>query len=152
MVPVARWPVPHRHPLLPIAVSAEVPTSYLLRVENAHSFGTQLRFVSESRLNYSEQRTSLILGIFFGLVGLAVLVSALGALSLKLAATLMFVSAAVSLPARSARLQRLFVGITVLGLLTAAALALVPIDVRMRVLMSCIFLPQLLALATMVWA
>ena len=83
MVPVARWPVPHRHPLLPIAVSAEVPTSYLLRLENAHSFGTQLRFVSESRLNYFEQRTSLILGIFFGRVGLAVVVSALSALSLK---------------------------------------------------------------------
>ena len=75
--------MPQRHPLLPIAVSAEVPTSYLLRLESTHSFGTQLRFVSESRLNYSEQRTSLILGIFFGRVGLAVVVSALSALSLK---------------------------------------------------------------------
>ena len=72
--------------------------------------------------------------------------------TLKLVVTLMFVSAAVSLPERSARLQRLFVGIAVLGLLKAVALAMVPIDVRMRVLMSCIFLPQLLALATLVWA
>ena len=200
MVPVARWPVPHRHPLLPIAVSAEVPTKYLLRLENGHSFGTQLRFVSESRLNYSEQRVSLILGIFFGLIGLAVVVSVLSALSLRdpaygfyaasvtmmgltqatatgiaglhlwpnspfwndvstsvlptleLAVTLMFVSAAVSLPERSARLQRLFVGIALLGLVTAVALALVPIDVRMRVLMSYVFLPQLLALATLAWA
>ena len=74
--------------------------------------------------------------------------------TLKLVVTLMFVSAAVSLPERSARLQRLFVGIAVLGLLTAVplALALVPIDVRMRVLMWCVFLPHLLALATLVWA
>ncbi len=83
LVAVSKWPVPHRHPLLPIAVSAEVPTSYLLRLENAHSFGTQLRFVSESYLNRSEQRVSLILGIFFGLVGLAVIVSAISAVSLR---------------------------------------------------------------------
>lgn len=37
-IPVARWPVPHRHPLMPLAVSAEVPSRYLLRLENAHSF------------------------------------------------------------------------------------------------------------------
>jgi diguanylate cyclase (GGDEF)-like protein len=64
----------------------------------------------------------------------------------------MFVSAAVSLPERSARLQRLHVGIALLGLLTAVAVALVPIDVRMRVLMSYVFLPQLLGFATLVWA
>ncbi|MGB4115843.1 MAG: 7TM diverse intracellular signaling domain-containing protein [Polaromonas sp.] len=200
LVAVSSWPVPHRHPLLPIAVSAETPSSYLLRLENGHSFGTQLRFLSESHLNHSEQRMSLILGIFFGLVGLAAVVSALSALSLRdpaygfyaasvtlmgltqasstgiaglhlwpnlpgwndvstsvlptleLTATLMFVSAAVSLPERSARLHRLFIGIAVLGLVTAVAVALVPIDVRMRVLMSYVFLPQLLALSALVWA
>ena len=199
-VPVSKWPVPHRHPLLPIDVSAEVPRSYLLQLENGHSFGTQLRFLSESHLNHSEQRISLILGIFFGLVGLAAVVSALSAVSLRdpaygfyaasvtlmgltqasaagisglhlwpnaptwndvstsvlptleLTATLMFVSAAVSLPERSARLHRLFIGIAVLGLLTAVAVALVPIDVRMRVLMSYVFLPQLLAFSALVWA
>ena len=82
-IPVARWPVPHRHPLMPLAVSAEVPSRYLLRLENAHSFGTQFRFVSESHLSHSEQRVSLILGIFFGIVGLAVLVSVMSALSLQ---------------------------------------------------------------------
>lgn len=200
LVAVSQWPVPHRHPLLPIAVSAEAPSSYLLRLENGHSFGVPLRFISESYLNYSEQRTSLILGIFFGLVGLAVVVSVLSAVSLRdpayafyavaatlmgltqasttgiaglhlwphapawndvstsvlptlqLTAMLMFVSAAVSLPERSARLQRLHVGIALLGLLTAVAVALVPIDVRMRVLMSYVFLPQLLGFATLVWA
>ena len=83
LVAVSKWPVPHRHPLLPIAISAEVPTQYLLQLENSHSFGTQLRFVSESYLSQSEQRISLILGIFFGLVGLAVLVSVLSSVSLR---------------------------------------------------------------------
>lgn len=200
LVAVSKWPVPHRHPLMPIAVSAEVPTSYLLRLENGHSFGVSLQFLSESHLNHSEQRVSLILGIFFGLVGLAAVVSALSALSLRdpaygfyaasvtlmgltqatatgiaglhlwpnapswndvstsvlptleLVATLMFVSAAVSLPERSARLHRLFIGMALLGLVTAVAVAVVPIDVRMRVLMSYVFLPQLLAFAALVWA
>lgn len=83
LVAVSQWPVPHRHPLLPIALSAEVPTYYLLRLENGHAFSAPLRFISESRLSYSEQRVSLILGIFFGLTGLAAVISALGALSLR---------------------------------------------------------------------
>ena len=200
LVAVSKWPVPHRHPLLPIEVSAEVPTSYLLRLENGHSFGVGLRFLSESRLNYSEQRVSLILGIFFGLVGLAAVISGLSALSLRdpaygfyavsvglmgltqatatgigglhlwpnspawsdvstsvlptleLTATLMFISAATSLSERSARLHRMFIGIALLGLATALAVALVPIDARMQVLMSYVFLPQLLGFSALVWA
>lgn len=85
-VAVANWPVPHRHPLLPIEVSAEVPTQYLLRLENNHAISAPLRFISEARLSNSEQQVSLILGIFFGLTGLAAVVSALGALSLRDAA------------------------------------------------------------------
>lgn len=83
LVAVSKWPVPHRHPLLPIAVSAEVPTNYLLRLENGQGFSAPLQFISEGRLSHSEQRISLILGIFFGLTGLAAVVSALGALSLR---------------------------------------------------------------------
>ena len=86
LVAVSQWPVPHRHPLLPIALSAEVPTKYLLRLENGHAFSASLQFISEGRLSHSEQRVSLILGIFFGLTGLAALVSALGAISLRDAA------------------------------------------------------------------
>ena len=80
---VSQWPVPHRHPLLPIALSANTPIQYLLRLENGHAFNAPLRFVSEGRLSYSEQRVSLILGIFFGLTGLAALISALSAVSLR---------------------------------------------------------------------
>ncbi|HSV47734.1 MAG TPA: 7TM diverse intracellular signaling domain-containing protein, partial [Ramlibacter sp.] len=82
-LPVAAWPVPHRHPLLPIAVSAEEPRKYLLLVENPHSFGAPLSFVSESYLSRSEQRTSLILGIYFGLAGLALVLAVLSAISLR---------------------------------------------------------------------
>ncbi|WP_298933283.1 7TM diverse intracellular signaling domain-containing protein [uncultured Ramlibacter sp.] len=82
-LPVAGWPVPHRHPLLPIAVSAENPRSYLLRVENPHSFSAPLSFVSESYFSRREQRTSLILGIYFGLAGLAAVLALLSAVSLR---------------------------------------------------------------------
>ncbi len=82
-VAVADWPVPHRHPLLPIVVSAEEPRRYLLRIENPHSFSAPLMFVSESYLYRSEQRVSLILGIYFGLAGLAVTLSILSAVSLR---------------------------------------------------------------------
>lgn len=80
---VADWPVPHRHPLLPVQVSAEEPRKYLLRIENPHSFSAPMTFVSESYLSRHEQRTSLILGIYFGLAGLAVAVGVLSALSLR---------------------------------------------------------------------
>jgi two-component system, sensor histidine kinase LadS len=83
LVAVSQWPVPHRHPLLPIALSAEQPTRYLLRLENAHAFRASLQFISEGRLSASEQRISLVLGLFFGLAGLAALVSALSAVSLR---------------------------------------------------------------------
>ncbi len=82
-IAVNAWPVPHRHPLLPIGVSAEEPKKYLVLIENSHSFSAPLRFVSESYLSRSEQRTSLILGIFFGLAGLAVMLAALSAVSLR---------------------------------------------------------------------
>ncbi len=200
LVPVNKWPVPHRYPLLPISVSAEVPTSYLLRLENGHSFSAPLQFVSESHLNHSEQRVSMILGIFFGLAGLAAVISALGAISLRdtaygfyalsvtlmaltqatltgvaglhlwpqlarwndvstsvfptleLAATLMFVSAAVSLPERSLRLHRLLVAVALLGVVIAAILATVPMERRMPVFSLYVFLPQALAIYVLIWA
>lgn len=200
LVPVARWPVPHRYPLLPIAVSAEVQSSYLMRLENGHRFSAPLQFVSESYLTHSEQRISLILGIFFGLAGLAAIVSAISALSLRdpaygfyalavtasgltqatltgiaglhlwpqwarwndlstsvlpileLSATLMFISAAVSLPERSLRLHRALVAVSLFGLVVAVAVALVPLERRMGLFMSYVFLPQLLGTYALVWA
>ena len=82
-LPVASWPVPSRHPLLPILVSAEEPRTYLLRVENPHSFSAPLQFVSEGYLSRSGQQTSLVLGMYFGLAGLAVMLALLSAVSLR---------------------------------------------------------------------
>lgn len=200
LVAVSKWPVPHRHPLLPIAVSAEVPSQYLLRLENGHRFSAPLQFVSESYLSHSEQRVSLILGIFFGLAGLAVIVSAISAISLRdpaygwyalsvtlmaltqatltgiaglhlwpdtawwndistsvlptleLASTLMFVSAAISLPERSLRLHRGLMAVSVLGVVMALALALVPIERRLGLFTLYVFLPQVVAIYAMAWA
>ena len=200
LVAVAKWPVPHRHPLMPIAISAEVPTKYLLRLENGHSFGTQFQFVSESHLSYSEQRVSLILGIFFGLVGLAMVVSVISGVSLRdpaygfyalvallmgltqasatgiaglhlwpnwpawndvstyvlptlgLSARLMFVSAAIALPERSMLLHRTVTGVAILGLAAALAEVLLPMELRMRVLMWYVFIPQIVALYVLLWA
>jgi GGDEF domain-containing protein len=103
-VAVANWPVPHRHPLLPIELSAEVPSHYLLRLENNHAISAPLRFISEARLSNSEQQVSLILGIFFGLTGLAAMVSALGALSLRDAAYAWFSASVVLLSLTQARI------------------------------------------------
>ena len=199
-VAVSQWPVPHRHPLMPIALSAESPTRYLLRLENSHKFSAPLQFVNEGYLNHSEQRVSLILGIFFGLAGLGVIISALSAVSLRdpayglyalsvtlmaltqatltgiaglhlwpnsprwndvstsvlptleLAATLLFVSAAVSLPERSLRLHRTLTGVALFGLLIAVGVVLVPLEQRIGLFMSYVFLPQLLGIYALVWA
>ncbi|MES2362995.1 MAG: 7TM diverse intracellular signaling domain-containing protein [Pseudomonadota bacterium] len=199
-IAVSRWPVPHRHPLLPIALSAEVPTKYLLRLENGQAFSAQLQFISEGRLSHREQRVSLILGIFFGLTGLAAVVSVLGALSLRdsaygfyalcvtlmgltqatvtgiaglhlwpdwpwwndistsvlplltASATLLFISAAVALPERSLRLHRLTAGQAGLGILAAAAMALLPAASRMDVFVPIVLLLEFSSLLVMGWA
>lgn len=82
-IAVADWPVPHRHPLLPLQLSASDPSSYLLRIENPHSFSAPLRFVTERAVNQREQRASLALGIYFGLAGLTAAVSLLSGASLR---------------------------------------------------------------------
>ncbi|HYD74955.1 sensor domain-containing diguanylate cyclase [Ramlibacter sp.] len=82
-LPVARWPLPHRHPLLPLQLVAGEPQQFYVRVENPHSFGAPLLFTSERQLVQQEQRTGFILGIYFGLAGLSVLLALLGAAALR---------------------------------------------------------------------
>lgn len=199
-LPVASWPVPHRHPLLPVVVSAEEPRSYLLRVENPHSFSAPLSFVSESYLSRHEQRTSLVLGIYFGLAGLAAMLALLSAISLRdrvyayyaLAVTLMalaqasmtgiaglhlwprqaawndysalalpvltaaslvwFLSAAVSMFERSRALHRLMTGLALLGLATAAAIALVEPSQRFRLEVLYVTVASALGFGCLAWA
>lgn len=82
-LPVAEWPVPHRHPILPVSVSPQTPRLHLLRVQNGTIFGAPLQFVSDSYLGRSEQGISLGLGVYLGLVALAVILSGIGAVSLQ---------------------------------------------------------------------
>jgi len=82
-LPVAQWPVPHRHPLLPLMLAPGAPHQFYVRVENPHSFGAPIHFVSERQLLRQEQRTALILGMYFGLAGLAMVLSLLAAAGLR---------------------------------------------------------------------
>jgi GGDEF domain-containing protein len=82
-VEVAYWPLPHRHPLLPLDLEPGQSHTYWLRVENSHAFGAPLVFTSERTLLREEQRGTLGLGIFFGLAGLAVLLAIPAAIWLR---------------------------------------------------------------------
>lgn len=94
-LPVAEWPVPHRHPILPVAVSPTTPKLHLLRIQNGTSFGAPLDFVSDSYLGRSEQGISLGLGAYLGLVGLAVLLAIIGAATLRDPAYTLYAASAV---------------------------------------------------------
>jgi GGDEF domain-containing protein len=82
-VAISTWPLPHRHPIMPVAVSTTEPRVHLLRIQNGTIFGAPMQFVSDSYLGRNEQGISLALGIYFGLVVLAVMLSAAGAISLQ---------------------------------------------------------------------
>lgn len=83
-VPVGRWPVPSRHPLLPVAVSAEQPLHYLLRIQGPPAvFREPVGFVSESYLHEREQRAAIALGCFFGLQLLLAAIMVAKALALR---------------------------------------------------------------------
>ena len=72
--------MPHRHPVLPLTLTPASSQQFFVKLENGHSFGAPLVFTSERELLRQEQRTALILGIYFGLAGLSVaLALALGA-------------------------------------------------------------------------
>lgn len=71
LIPVGRWPVPHRYPLLPVTVSAESPLQYFMKIENARAFHAEPTFVSDSTFTQREHRASLLLGMYFGLACLA---------------------------------------------------------------------------------
>ena len=79
-IAVKDWPVPHRFPLLPLAAGQQ---EYLIRIQNTHSFGAPVQFVSEGYLLRDEQQASVLLGIYFGLAGLAVILAVMSAVSLR---------------------------------------------------------------------
>ncbi|HET8745700.1 MAG TPA: 7TM diverse intracellular signaling domain-containing protein [Ramlibacter sp.] len=82
-VPISTWPLPHRHPMMPVAVSPLGPREHYVRVQNGTIFGAPMQFVSDNYIMRQEQGISLALGIYFGLVVLAVMLSLAGAITLK---------------------------------------------------------------------
>jgi GGDEF domain-containing protein len=82
-IAVARWPLPHRHPVLPLALAADQPRTHYVRIQNGGAFDAPLQLVSDDFLMRTEQQVSLVLGIYFGLVGLAILLSAWAAVTLR---------------------------------------------------------------------
>lgn len=81
-IPVAEWPVPHRHPVLPLMMSPQGPRVHLLRIQNGTIFGAPLQFVSENYQGRTEQSIALWLGVYLGLVVLAVILAGVGGVSL----------------------------------------------------------------------
>ncbi len=82
-VPVSKWPVPARYALMPLQVSAEGPTQYVVAIRSNTSFSAPLQLVTESGFNQREQRVSLLLGMLFGLGLLVAVYSALSAIVLR---------------------------------------------------------------------
>jgi two-component system, sensor histidine kinase LadS len=82
-IAVAQWPVPHRHPLLPVATARDVPRHFLLRIENPHTFSAPMTLVDRNYLGGEEQRDSFFLGAYFGLAALAAVVALLSAIVLR---------------------------------------------------------------------
>jgi two-component system, sensor histidine kinase LadS len=82
-VAVAQWPVPHRHPLLPLATGRDGPRHFLLRIENPHTFSAPVTLVDRNYLGHEEQRDSFFLGAYFGLAALAAVVALLSAIVLR---------------------------------------------------------------------
>ena len=74
-LPVADWPLPHRHPVMPLVLTPGKPQQFFLRVDNTQSFSAPLNFTSERQLVRAEQRTALVLGLYFGLAGLTVVLA-----------------------------------------------------------------------------
>lgn len=82
-LPVADWPLPHRHPVLPLVLAPGQPQQFFLQVQNTQSFSAPLDFTSERQLLRDEQRTALVLGLYFGLAGLSILLGAAMAVGLR---------------------------------------------------------------------
>lgn len=80
---VSQWSTPNRYPLLMVAFNAEVPTQYLLRLENAQGFSAPLRFVSARYVLQNEHIVSMFLGVYFGIAVLGFAIGFIGLVWLR---------------------------------------------------------------------
>ncbi|CAN5704411.1 hypothetical protein BH11PSE7_BH11PSE7_19540 [soil metagenome] len=72
----ASWPVPHRYPVFPLVISAAQPSYYALRIESSGSFSAPIVFENERGLSLSQQRVSMAMGVYFGLLVAAAMLMA----------------------------------------------------------------------------
>jgi GGDEF domain-containing protein len=72
----ASWPVPHRYPVFPLVISAAQPSYYALRIESSGSFSAPIMFENERGLSLSQQRVSMGMGVYFGLLVAAAMLMA----------------------------------------------------------------------------
>ncbi|HVZ45071.1 MAG TPA: 7TM-DISM domain-containing protein [Ramlibacter sp.] len=82
-LPVSKWPLPHLYPVLPLAISAEAPTNYMLRIEASDGVEAPIEFVSESALSSDQQRLSLLYGIYFGLLAMGAIFALFSSAALR---------------------------------------------------------------------
>lgn len=77
------WALPQRHVVMEIETSIGLPTEYLLRLENAQGFSAPIGLIATDRLLRAEQRVSLLLGAYFGIAFLGVVVGLAGLVWLR---------------------------------------------------------------------
>ena len=111
---INRWILPHRHPLLVVKFNAERPTAYLLRIENVQGFSAPLRFINAPFLLRESQKTSLLLGVYFGIAALGFALGSTGFIWLRDRAYLYYAIACA------------FVGLTLAAITGVAAMHLWP--------------------------
>ena len=82
MIAVRDWPVPHPYPVFPIAPTADGEVRYL-RVQASDDLSTGIRFLSEPELYQLQQRSTLIDGLFLGLISMVSILALVGAFAFK---------------------------------------------------------------------
>jgi two-component system, sensor histidine kinase LadS len=73
-----QWSLPQRHTIMEMNTAIGVPTEYLLRIENAQGFSAPIRLVTTDTLLRAEQSLSLLLGAYFGVSFLGIVIGLIG--------------------------------------------------------------------------
>jgi two-component system, sensor histidine kinase LadS len=79
----SRWALPQRHAVMEIETSVGLPQEYLLRLENAQGFSAPIKLIATDNLLRAEQGVSLLLGIYFGVSILGIIVGMTGLVLLR---------------------------------------------------------------------
>ena len=83
LVANSQWTLPQRHTVMEIDTAIGVPAEYLLRIENTQGFSAPIRLVATDKLLRAEQGVSLLLGAYFGISVLGVVLGLIGLVMLR---------------------------------------------------------------------